>query len=100
MRLDPTGVHQPVEHVGGAIGRVSRQAIRMKPEPLIETIKHGAGRTNLSLPNGASWLDVNNDRSLQIDQIVVRVSEECMALVGASPLRGRVGGRHKFRNDL
>lgn len=48
----------------------------------------------------ACRLDINNDRSLQIDQVVVGVGKESVAFVSPGPLRGRIGSRDKLRHRL
>src|SRR5215216_1317297 len=51
----------------------------------------------LGLPDRSRRLDVDDDRDLQVDQIVVGVGKEGMSFVSAGPLRGWVRLVNEFR---
>ena len=67
---------------------------------MIEAVEHRAGCADLGLPDGAGGFDIDDDRSLQIDQVVVGVGEEGMAFVSAGPLCGRIRPGDELRYRL
>src|SRR5258708_38373036 len=74
----------------GSTGTQCRQALRTKPEAIFGALNHCACRTDLGLPDSSRRLDIDDDRRLQVDQVVVGVGKEGMPFVSASPLRGRI----------
>src|SRR5438046_2723521 len=61
---------------------------------------HGACRTDLGLPDRSRRLDIDDDRRLQVDQVVVGVGKERMPFVSAGPLRGRIRPGDELRYRL
>ncbi len=53
-------------------------------------LNHCACCTDLGLPDSSRRLDIDDDRRLQVDQVVIGVGKEGMPFVSASPLRGRI----------
>lgn len=49
---------------------------------------------------GRGWFDIDNDRILNIDQVIRRVSKERLSAMGASPACRWIGRRDKLGNDL
>jgi hypothetical protein len=59
-----------------------------------------SGGADLGLADCACRLDVENDRGLQIDQIIVRIGEERVSFVSAGPLCCGIGLADELRHDL
>jgi hypothetical protein len=66
------------------------QALGTGPEALFGALNHCACRTDLGPPDSSCRLDIDDDRCLQIDQVVVGVGKEGMPFVSAGPLCGRI----------
>jgi hypothetical protein len=54
-------MHQPGEVLGRAVGAVGGEPRRPEAEALLGSLNHGSGRADLSLPNGATGLDIDDD---------------------------------------
>jgi len=80
MRLDPALVDQPVEHLRRPVSAIGVQLLGAKAEPVLDPVDHGACRPDLSLANAAAGVDVDDDRIIEIDQIVCSISEEGVSL--------------------
>jgi hypothetical protein len=52
------------------------------------------------LPDCRGRLDIDDDRVLDVDQVVRRIGEEGLAAVRSRPARRRVGGRNELRGNL
>ena len=59
-----------------------------EPEAIFSALNHGAGRTDLGLPDSSRRLDIDDDRRLQVNKVVVGVGKEGMPFVSAGPLCG------------
>jgi hypothetical protein len=57
-------------------------------------------RTDLGLPDSSRRLDIDEDRGLQVDQVVVGVGKEGMPFASAGPLCGRIRLGDKLRYRL
>ena len=57
---------------------------------LFDTIDHRSGGSDLCLPDCAGRLHIDNDRVVEVDQVVRRVGEEGVPFEGACPLRRRI----------
>src|SRR4051794_10338818 len=68
----------------------------MESEAIFSTLDHRACRTHLGLPDSTRRLDIDDNRSFEVNQVIVGISEEGMPLVSAGPLRGRVRSRDEF----
>jgi hypothetical protein len=97
VRLDPAFLDQPAQHRRGAIGAVGDQPLGVEAEAVHRAIDHGARGADLRLPDGARRLDVDDDRVVGVDQIVGRIGEEGVTLLGARPLRRGINGRGELR---
>src|SRR5207344_2728768 len=83
-------VNEPSEHLGRAVSTVGSQALGTEPEAIFGALNHCAGRTDLGLTDSSRRLDIDDDRRLQVDQVVVGVGKEGMPFVSAGPLCGRI----------
>jgi hypothetical protein len=68
----------------------------MESEAIFSTLDHRACRTDLGLPDSTCRLDIDDDRSFEVDQVIVGIGEEGMPLVSAGPLRGRIRSRDEL----
>jgi hypothetical protein len=68
---------QPVQHWSRSVGGIPDKPLRLETKALLRSLDHGLRRADLGLANGTGCFDVNDDAELHIDEIVVRVSEEC-----------------------
>ena len=72
MGLDAALVNQPAEHLGGSVGGVTGEALRVEIEALFATLDHPLGGRDLGLTHGGRGLDINNHGVIEIDQVVGR----------------------------
>ena len=100
VRLDPTLMHEPREHLGRTIRTVGGQPLRIEPEAILAAFDHRACRTDLGLADRAARLDVDDDGMVHVDQVVGGVGEERVALQRSGPLGSRIGARHELRLHL
>ncbi len=85
---------------GRTVGAAGGKPLGLKVKPISSTLDHGAGSANLGLADRTCRLNIENDRSLQIDQIIVRISEERVPFVSASPLSRGIGSGDELRRYL
>jgi hypothetical protein len=71
LRLDRALVDQPPQHLGCPVGTVGGQALGTEPEAIFGALNHCACCTDLGLPDSSRRLDIDDDRGLQVDQVVV-----------------------------
>ena len=57
---------------------------------------HAFGGENLRLPDRGGGLDVDDERVVDIDQIIGRIGEEGLPAMRRGPARGRVGWRDEL----
>ena len=100
MWRDTLLLDQPVQHRSGPVSGIGDKPLRLETEALLCSLDHSLRRTDLGLANRAGRLDINDDAKLHVDEIVVGVSEECRPLVGAGPLRRRIGWRDELRDNV
>src|ERR1700693_5661770 len=100
MRRDVLFLHQPGEDLRRSVGFVGAKPPWLQTEAGLRSVEHGLGRTNLGWPADACRLDIDDDRRLEVDQIVVGVGKEGVPLVSARPLRRGVRRRDELRNNL
>ena len=81
----------------GAVGRVADQAFGLEVEAFLDPIDHRLGRVDLFGPVRRRSLDVDDDASVDIDQVVGRVGVERRAAGRCGPARCRVGQREVLR---
>jgi len=82
MRLDLPFLDEPGEIRRRSVSTIRSEPLRFEPEALSGPIKHGARRADLGLSDGAGRFYVQDDRVLRVDQVVGRVGEEGVSLVG------------------
>src|ERR1044072_5189880 len=70
VRVNPVLVDKPAEHLGRAIAAIAKQATWVQVKALDRPLNHSFCSHNLSLPDGCCRLDIDNDRVLDIDQII------------------------------
>src|SRR3979490_1576768 len=76
MRLDAVLVDQPAEHLSRAIGAVAEKTGWIKIEALHRAFDHTFCGQNLGLPDRGRRFDINDDRVVDIDQVVGGIGEE------------------------
>jgi len=86
MWRDTLLLDQPVQHWSCPVGGIGCEPLRLETEALLCSLDHGLRRTDLGLTNSTGRFDVNDDAELDVDEIVVGVSEECRSLVSPGPL--------------
>src|SRR5271163_2852838 len=96
MRLDTALVHQPGEVLGRTIGGVSRQPLRPQAEALLRTVDHPLLRCHLGLANRGGRLNIDDDRVLQVDQVIGAVGEEGEPAIRTCPARAGSAGEINF----
>src|SRR5580658_10327152 len=67
---------------------------------MVHSVDHGLGCCYLGLPDGGRRFDIDNDRVIEINQIVGGIGEECQATMGTGPAGGWVGWRQVFWRNL
>jgi hypothetical protein len=67
---------------------------------LCGSLDHALGSENFRLPDRRGRLDIDNDRILNVDQVVRGVSKERLSAMGASPAGCQIGRRDELGNDL
>src|SRR5947209_5928011 len=100
MRRDVLFLHHPGEDLRRSVGFVGAKPPWLQTEARLRSVEHGFGRTNLGWSADACRLDIDDDRRLEVDQIVVGVGKEGVPLVSARPLRRGVRRRDELRNNL
>src|SRR5262245_23240066 len=85
-------VDRAAEHLGRAISAVTEEPARIEIEPFERALNHAFGSQHLRLPDCRGRLDIDDDRVLDVDQVVRRVGEEGLAAVRPCPARRWVGG--------
>src|SRR5262249_50241394 len=79
---------------------VTEEPARIEIEPFERAFNHAFGSQHLCLPDCRGRLDIDDDRVLDVDQVVRRVGEEGLATVRPCPARRWIGGRHELRRDF
>src|SRR5580692_6584409 len=100
MGRDVLLLDQPVQHRSRSVCGIRGEPLRLEAEALLCSFEHGLRRTNLGLANGARGLDVNDDAELDVDEVIVGVSEECRALMSSGPLGRRIGWRDELWDNV
>src|SRR6266699_6704662 len=90
-------LHHPGEDLRRSVGFVGAKPPWLQAEAGLRSVEHGLGRTNLGWSADACRLDIDDDRRLEVDQIVVGVGKEGVPLVSACPLRRGVRRRDELR---
>ena len=91
VRRDAMLINQPAEHLGGAVGAVAENAAGIEIEAINGPLNHPLCRQDLGLPDCGRCFNINDDRVLDVDQIVGRVGKESLPAMGSGPARR--GGR-------
>jgi hypothetical protein len=86
VRCDFLPFVQPMQQSGCAVGSVCRQAVGLDAELFLRSDDHCFGRSNLRLTDGACRLNINDYGTLDVDQVVVRIGKEGVALDPSRPL--------------
>ena len=90
MRSDALLLDHPGEDLGRSVGAVSADPLRLQAKAGLGPIEHGSGSADLGPPARTGRLDIDDDRRLEIDQVVVSVGEKGVPLMRSRPLGGRV----------
>lgn len=101
VRLDPVLVNQPAKHLGRAIAAVADESARIGIESFERAFNHAFGGQHLGLP-GSPWSPRhrNDDRVLDIDQVVRRLGEEGLATIRPRPAQQVIGRDMPFDREL
>jgi hypothetical protein len=99
MWCDALLLDKPVQHRSRTVSGIGGKSLRLEAEALFGSVDHGLCSADLGLTNGAGCLDINDHPKLDVDEIVVRVSEECRSLVRPGPLGCGIGRRNELRYD-
>jgi hypothetical protein len=100
VRLDPAIVHEPVQHLGRAIGAVADQALGIQVEVFQRALDHALCRPHFGLADRRRCLDIDNDRMVGIDKVVGRIGEEGWPAVRGCPPCCQIGRRDEFERNL
>ena len=76
VRLDPAFIHHPAQHLRRAIGGIGNQRCGIEAEAIIGVFDHALHRPGLGLADWRGGRDIDDNRVLQIDEIVGAVGEE------------------------
>jgi hypothetical protein len=93
MRLNTLLMNEPAKHLCRSIGGIACQTFRITIEALIGAFNHGLGCSDLGLADGGRGFDIANDRMVEIDQVVRRISEERLPAMSARPAGGGISRR-------
>ena len=100
VRLDALFVDEPCEHLSRSVAGVGRETLRLQAKRLRGSSDHRLGRRDFRLAHGGGGLDVDDDRALEVDQIVVAIGVAGRTASGRSPARGGIDRRDEFRCDV
>src|SRR6476620_5433896 len=100
MRRDLLLYDPPVEHRRRPVGGIRGEPLRLEAEALFSALPHRACSAYLSLADRARGFNIDDHATLDVDQIVIGISEERRSLEGASPLCRWIGGRYELRLHL
>src|SRR5947209_16646682 len=97
VRCDP-GADNPMEELASAVRRVGGEPVGLEPQSLLRPLDHRLCRSHLVVSAGWCCLYVDDDRVLDVDQVIEPIAE-LDALVGfCGPRRARVHRRdHLWR---
>jgi hypothetical protein len=76
VRLDPALVDEPVQHLGVSVGGVADQLFRIESDAVERTLDHALCRQHLGLTDCRRRFDIDDDRVIDVDQVVGRISKE------------------------
>jgi hypothetical protein len=97
VRRDLLLADQPAEEAAGAIGRIHSEPLGLQIKAPLGAIDHGSSPSDFVVGPGWRRLDIDDDRVLDIDEVVEHVAE-LHALVGLGrPRRGGIGGLDHLR---
>ena len=85
-------LHQPVQHLGRAIGTVARQPLGLEAKALSRALQHGAGSPHFGLTHGPGSLHIHDHGRLEVDEVVVRIGKERRTTHRTGPLSRRIRG--------
>ena len=91
MWRDTLLLDQPVQHRSCPVSGIGHEPFWLETKAALCSLDHGLRRADFGLADGPGRLNVNDDAELHIDEIVVRVGEECRSLVSSDPLGRRIG---------
>src|SRR6516164_8933599 len=73
---------------------------RREVRPSRDLLNHAFGGQHLRLPDCGGRLDIDDDRVLDVDQVIRRIGKEGLAAVRPCPARRWVRGRNELRRDF
>lgn len=75
MGLSDLAIVTDVEGFRRAVGRISGEIGGLDIEMLLRPLNHCLSCADLCLANGTSSLDIDDDRKLDVDEIIIGISE-------------------------
>ena len=100
MRFDPLLFHQPTIHLVSAASAIAGEMLWIEAKAHHHPLDHGARGTNLSLAKGTRRFDIDDNRVVDIDQIVGGLGKERRPAMSSGPLSSRIRWRDELRLDL
>ncbi len=98
--LDALLVHQPLKHLGRAVGGVGGQTLGPQAQAFLGALDHGSAGCQLALAHGGGRFDVDDHRVIQVDQVVGAVGEAGRSRLRGRPAGGRIGERQVLGRHL
>jgi phage terminase large subunit-like protein len=86
--------------MGAAPSRIGGEPLRLEAEALFGALQHISCGAHFGLADRARGFNIHDHTALDVDQIVVGISEERRPFEGAGPLRRWVGGRYELQLQL
>ena len=90
VRLDPPLRDEPVQHLCRAIAGIGGKPSRLDAQAFGGAGDHGLGRADLGLPHRRGGLDIKDDGTFQVDEVVVGVGEYGRSVACSRPARGGI----------
>src|SRR2546430_1850992 len=89
-------MNKPVQHLGRVIGGVTDQPGAVESEAFERALDHALGCRHLGLPDRCRRFDIDDNRVVDIDQVIDRIGKERWPAMRRGPPRRRVRGAMNF----
>src|SRR4029079_2022870 len=100
MWLDAVLMHAPTKHLARAIGAVAQEPRWVEIEAFLRAFDHAPCGKNFGLSDRCRRFDIDDDRILDVEQIVGRIGKEGLPAMGSGPACRRISRRDELGNDL